>query len=162
MHSCIVFIATDFKFKLKCYHYWSCTNLQCCCIVVLLCSLAYSLGWCYLWNPSGHCCIRLFSGRVPENNLILSETLLEKFYDLEPFKSLSFKINFPNPSKPPVVPPQKCQRFVQRLRETLFPEGNKLSVTLPIYPLRYCWLAGNESKKFHNEIKGLHVFFFTY
>ena len=32
------------------------------------------------------------------------------------------------PSKPPLVRPQKCKSFVQRLRGALFPEGNQLSV----------------------------------
>ena len=38
----------------------------------------------------------------------------------------------PHPSMPPLVRPQKCQSFVQRLRETRFPEGNQLSVISPL------------------------------
>ena len=42
-------------------------------------------------------------------------------------KKLKFKKNSPT-QKPPLVRPQKCQSFVHRLRGTLFPEGNQLSV----------------------------------
>ena len=37
-------------------------------------------------------------------------------------------LKFPQHSKPPLVRPRKCQSFVQKLRGTLFPEGNQLSV----------------------------------
>ena len=43
-----------------------------------------------------------------------------------------FKKNTPTPSKYPLVRPHKCQSFVQRLRGTLNPEGNQLSVISPL------------------------------
>ena len=60
----------------------------------------------------------LLDGCVPSTNSLLDGTL----------KKVKVLISFPTTSKPPLVRPQKCQSFVQKLRGTLFPEGNQLSV----------------------------------
>ena len=60
----------------------------------------------------------LLDGIVPSTNSLLDGTLNK----VKVIKS------FHTPSKPPLVRPQKCQSFVQKLRGTLFPEGNQLSV----------------------------------
>ena len=58
----------------------------------------------------------LLDRTVPSTNSLLDGTLKK-------FQKVST-----TPSKPPLVQPQKCQSFVQKLRGTLFPEGNQLSV----------------------------------
>ena len=67
-----------------------------------------------LWKLT--CYFRLFSGRFPENNLLLSRTFLEyNFLVSGTVENLSFQKSCPNPSKPPIVRPQNGQNFVQRL-----------------------------------------------
>ena len=65
---------------------------------------------------------RLCAGTVPVNKKHLTGTL----------KNEAFPKNTPTPSKYPLVRPQKCQSFVQRLRGTLFSKGNQLSVNSPL------------------------------
>ena len=69
------------------------------------------------------------AGTVPENKKNTAGTVpVNKKYAAGTLKKFKFPTNSPTPSKPPLVWPQKCQSFVQRLRGTLFPEGNQLSV----------------------------------
>ena len=65
---------------------------------------------------------RLLDGTVLANKLLLAGTP----------KNLKFQKNSPPPSKYPIVRPQKCQSFVQRLRGTLFNEGNQFPVILQL------------------------------
>ena len=51
----------------------------------------------------------------------------------------------PEPSPPSPPAPQKFQSFVQRLRGTLFPDRNKLSVISPLNELSLLgWELGSE------------------
>ena len=82
--------------------------------------------------------MELFAGTVPANNLLLVGTdpgnkllLANKFLLARFPKNLKFQKMSP-PSKYPLVRPQKCQSFVQRLRGTLFNEGNQFPVILQL------------------------------
>ena len=70
----------------------------------------------------------LLAWTVPANKFLLARTVpANKFLLAGTPKNLKFQKRSP-PSKYPLVRPQKCKSFVQRLRGTLFPEGNQLSV----------------------------------
>ena len=71
----------------------------------------------------------LVDGTVPSTNSFLDRTgpstnsLLDRT-----LKKLKFQKISSTHSEPPLVWPQKCQSSVQRLKGTLFPEGNQLFV----------------------------------
>ena len=85
------------------------------------------------------------TGTVPVNKKHLTGTL----------KNQVFPKNTPTPSKYPLVRPQKCHSFVQRLRGTLFSEGNQLSVNSPLQSMSYRCLAGNQGQKCATAKKSL-------
>ena len=62
---------------------------------------------------------RLYAGTVPANKEYAAGTVpANKKYAAGTPKKFKFKNNSPKPSKPPLVRPQKCQSFVQKLRGT--------------------------------------------
>ena len=77
---------------------------------------------------------RLSAGTVPVNKKHLKCTVpanKEHLTGTVPVNKEHLKgtlKKYPNTPKYPLVRPKKCQSFVQRLRGTLFPEGNQLSV----------------------------------
>ena len=78
---------------------------------------------------------RLYAGTVPANKEYATGTVsANKKYAAVTLKKLKFrKISiFPSPSKYPLVRPQKCQDYVQRLKGNLISEGNQLLVILPL------------------------------
>ena len=71
----------------------------------------------------------LLAGTVPVNNLLLAGTVqVNKFL----LAGTPKKFKFPTPSKYPLVRPQKCQSFDQRLRRTQFNEENQFPVILQL------------------------------
>ena len=74
----------------------------------------------------------LLDGTVPSTNFLLDGTVASTNSLLDGNLKKLVSKRFPRPLKAPLVRPQKCQSFVQRLRGTLFPEGNRLSVISPI------------------------------
>ena len=73
------------------------------------------------------------TGTVPVNKEHLTGTVpVNKKHLTGTLNILVFPKNTQTPSKYPLVRPQKCQSFVQRLRGTLFSEGNQLSVNSPL------------------------------